>query len=141
MYNVTVKNKNNPDRQEEIKMKKWKTIKKQMKRLDRAMAYSDRYIAEISGDVPEWSLIPARKPLSGKSARRLVGAHYAALAENYGDWLFVDRPKFSAGRRYILMQETDELSGRDSTLRICKAADNCPSRGYRRLSAARVYVW
>lgn len=122
-------------------MKKWRTIKKQMNRIGRAMAYSDRYIAEKSGDVPEWSFVPARKPLSGKSARRLVGAHYAALAEDYGDWLFVDRPKFSAGRRYILMQETDELSDRDSTLRICKAADNCPPRGYRRLSAARVYAW
>lgn len=122
-------------------MKKWRVVKKQMKRLDRAMAYSDRYIAEESSDVPEWSFAPARKPLSGKSARRLVGTYYAALAENYGDWLFVDRPKFSAGRRYILMQETDELSDRDSTLRICKAADNCPPRGYRRLSAARVYVW
>lgn len=121
-------------------MKKWKVVKKQLKRLDRAMAYSDRYIAEESGDVPEWSFAPARKPLSGKSARRLVGAHYAALAENYGDWLFVDRPKFSAGRRYILMQETDELSDRDSTLRICKAADNVPPRGFRRLNA-RVYVW
>lgn len=122
-------------------MKKWRTIKKQMKRLERAMAYSDRYIAEESGDVPEWSFVPARKPLSGKSARRLVGAHYAALAEESGDWLFVDRPKFSAGRRYILMRETDELSDRDSTLRICKAADNCPPRGYRRLSAMRIYVW
>ena len=122
-------------------MKKWKIVKKQMKRLSKALAYSDRYITDEAGDVPEWSFIPARKPLSGKSARRLVGAHYAALAENYGDWLFVDRPKFSAGRRYILMQETDELSDRDSTLRICKAADNVPPRGYRRLSAARVYVW
>lgn len=122
-------------------MKKWRTIKKQMKRLDRAMAYSDRYIAEESGDVPEWSFILARKPISGKSARRLVGEHYAALAENYGDWLFVDRPKFSAGRRYVLMLETDELSGRNSTLRICRAADNCPPRGFRRLRAARVYVW
>lgn len=122
-------------------MKKWRIIKKQMKRLDRAMAYSDRYIAEESGDVPEWSFIPARKPLSGKSARRLVGAHYDELAENYGDWLFVDRPKFSAGRRYALMLETDELSGRNSTLRICRAADNCPPRGFRRLRAARVYVW
>lgn len=122
-------------------MKKWRTIKKQMKRLGRAMAYSDRYIAEESSDVPEWSFTPARKPLSGKSARRLVGAHYAALAENYGDWLFVDRPKFSAGRRYILVQETDELSDRDSALRICKTADNCPPRGYRRLNVARVYVW
>ena len=122
-------------------MKKWRTIKKQMKRLERAMAYSDRYIAEEAGDVPEWSFIPARKPLSGKSARRLVGANYAALEENYGDWLFVDRPKFSAGRRYVLMLETDELSDRGSALRICKAADNCPPRGYRRLSAMCIYVW
>nr|DAQ66231.1 MAG TPA: hypothetical protein [Caudoviricetes sp.] len=122
-------------------MKKWRTIKKQMKRLNKALAYSDRYIAEESGDVPEWSFIPARKPLLGKSARRLVGANYAALAESYGDWLFVDRPKFSAGRRYILMQETDELSDRGSTLRICRVEDNCPPRGYRRLSAARAYVW
>lgn len=122
-------------------MKKWRTIKKQMKRLGRAMAYSDRYIVEEAGDVPEWSFVPARKPLSGKSARRLVGTHYAALAEDYGDWLFVDRPKFSAGRRYILMQETDELSDRGSTLRICKVADNVPPRGYRRPSASRVYVW
>lgn len=99
-------------------MKKWKVVKKQMKRLGRAMAYSDRYIAEESSDVPEWSFAPARKPLSGKSARRLVGAHYAALAENYGDWLFVDRPKFAADRRYVLVQETDELSDRDSTLRV-----------------------
>lgn len=122
-------------------MKKWRTIKKQMKRLGRAMAYSDRYIVEEADDVPEWSFIPARKPLSGKSAQRLVGAHYVILSETYGDWLFVDRPKFSAGRRYILMQETDELSDRDSTLRICKAADNVPPRGYRRPSASRVYVW
>lgn len=122
-------------------MKNWKVTKKQMKRLNKALAYSDRYIAEESGDVPEWSFIQARKPMSGKFARRLVGAHYATLAKNYGDWLFVDRPKFSAGRRYILMQETDELSDRDSTLRICKAADNFPPRGYRRLSATRIYVW
>lgn len=122
-------------------MKKWRTIKKQMKRLERAMAYSDRYNAEESGDVPEWSFISARKPLSGKSARRLVGENYSALAEKYGDWLFVDRPKFSAGRRYVLMLETDEFGGRDSALRICRAEDNCPPRGFRRLRAARVYVW
>lgn len=122
-------------------MKKWRTIKKQMKRLCMATAYSDRYIAEESSDVPEWSFVPARKPLSGKSARRLVGTYYAALAEECGDWLFVDRPKFSAGRRYVLMQETDECSGRDSTLRVCKAADNCPPLGFRRLRATRVYVW
>ena len=122
-------------------MKNWKVVKKQMKRLNKALAYSDRYIAEESGDVPEWSFIPARKPMSGKSARRLVGEHYDELAESYGDWLFVDRPKFSAGRRYVLMLETDELSGRNSTLRICRAADNCPPRGFRRSSAARVYVW
>lgn len=122
-------------------MKKWKSQKKQMKRLDRAIASSVRYITEEGGDVPEWSFAPASKPLSGKSARRLVGVHYDALAESYGDWLFVDRPKFSAGRRYVLMQETDELSGRDSTLRICKAVDNCPPRGFRRLSATRIYVW
>lgn len=122
-------------------MKKWRTIKKQMKRLGRAMAYSERYIVEEVGDVPEWSFVPARKPLTGKSARRLVGAHYADLAAEYGDWLFVDRPKFSVARRYVLMQETDECGGRDSTLRVCKAADNCPPRGYRRLSAARIYVW
>lgn len=122
-------------------MKHWKVAKKQMKRLNKALVYVDRYITEDGCDVPEWSFAPARKPLSGKSARRLVGAHYTALAESYGDWLFVDRPKFSAERRYVLMQETDEISGRNSTLRICKAADNCPPRGFRRLRATRIYVW
>lgn len=122
-------------------MKNWKVVKKQMKRLNKALAYSDRYIVEESVDMPEWSFVAARKPLSGKSARRLVGMYYGELAEEYGDWLFVDRPKFSAGRRYVLMLETDELSGRDSTLRICRAEDNCPPRGFRRSSAARVYVW
>lgn len=121
-------------------MKKWKVVKKQMNRLDRAMASAVKYITEDGGDVPEWNFAPARKPLSGKSARRLVGANYTALAAEYGDWLFVDRPKFAAARRYVLMQETDECSGRDSTLRVCKAADNCPPRGFRRLRA-RVYVW
>lgn len=30
-------------------MKNWKVVKKQMKRLNKALAYSDRYIVEESG--------------------------------------------------------------------------------------------
>nr|DAI86179.1 MAG TPA: hypothetical protein [Caudoviricetes sp.] len=84
-------------------MKKNLTIKKALKRLDKATACTYK---EWDGAQEVEHLIPARKTLTGKQARRMVGMCYAQLANQENGWLFFDRPRFAAGRRYYLISDT-----------------------------------
>ena len=99
-------------------MKKHLTTSKQLARLWAATAH-----AETCGGVePSYSFVPARKPLSGRAARRLIGTHYNTLDAYEGGWLFVERPRFRKGERYIILAERED--GQPETLRVCRAADN-----------------
>ena len=87
-------------------MKKQLTIKKALKRLDKATAYTYK----VRDGVQEVEhLSPARKTLTGKQARRMVGMCYAYL-NNWGKgWLFANRPRFADGRRYYLISDEHDM--------------------------------
>lgn len=89
-------------------MKNYKTMNKSLKRLWKCTAHTDK---AWNGEQEVEHLVPARKTMSGKQARRMVGMCYAHL-DNWGNgWLFVGRPRFVADRRYYLIaDERDTLT-------------------------------
>lgn len=72
---------------------KQRTIKKQIRRLNCATA--TLYVSSVGA-----YFVPARKPITGKSARRLLGWHYGKA-----EWVFCERPKFNEKRKYIFLDE------------------------------------
>lgn len=96
--------------------------KKQLARLWAATAHLEQYDLNREDVQPERYFTPARKPLSGKSARYLIGRHYRTL-EGYGNgWLVMERPRFRADRRYIILAESED--DRPEVLRVALASDN-----------------
>ena len=100
-------------------MKNWKRNKKWMRRLWNAMAFYETQNV-LTG--MECYFTPAKKPISGKTARQLVGSMYRVLDAYEGGWLFSERPKFCKGARYIILAESED--GQPETLRICRAEEN-----------------
>lgn len=94
--------------------KKNRTIKKQLRRLWDATAhvYADRYFEEY---------MPAKKPITGRTARRLIGTHYRVLGEYGNGWANVERPKFNLGRKYVILAEHDSQYSCDEYLRVARA--------------------
>ena len=99
---------------------KAKTIKKQLARLWAATAHYEVHNLNRSDVEPERYFVPAKKPLTGKAARRLVGAHYDKMGACGGGWETVSpRPQFAAARRYIILATSED--GRPETLSISRA--------------------
>lgn len=84
------------------------TIKKQMRRLYKALETDNEF---EYGDYN----IPAKKPLSGKSARYLVGKNYNRLDNEFG-WVFCARPKFANGHKYVLYADLREHVNRPALI-------------------------
>lgn len=100
-----------------------RTKKKQLRRLWDATA-------QLTESREYYHFIPARKRLSGKSAKRLIGMHYHVLGEYAYGWMFLERPKFRGDKRYIIFDEKPDWAC-DSYLRVARAEDNFALRkGY-----------
>ena len=72
---------------------KYRVAKKHWRRLNDATATLDECSVGTY-------FVPARKPMTGKSARRLLGWHYEKA-----EWVFCERPKFNNQRKYIFLDE------------------------------------
>lgn len=67
-----------------------------------------RATAHVLHDCDEFdTIIPARKPLRGAVMRKLVKRYYKLLDNWGGGWLFCDRPRFRASRKYCLLHDED----------------------------------
>ena len=99
-----------------------RTVKKQLRRLWDATGHYYR-----GRDFEEY--LPAKKPISGKSARRLVSAQYRILANYEYGWANIERPKFCPTRQYIILAEQDGQTSSAEYLRIVRAKD---TRGWKK---------
>ena len=62
-------------------------------------------VYELDREEGQVTVKPLKKPISGKSARRLLGSHKQAECRYWLDFCGPEAPKFNARRKYFFLAE------------------------------------
>lgn len=109
---------------------KYRVKKKQLSRL---MAATAHYFSYSDGTC---EFHPAKKPLTGKAAQRLVSEHYRTLGKIGDGWRYAAIPKLLPDAQYIIIAERQYIDWQ-ARLRIVPAAFNkCWPEGISRIKGS-----